>query len=502
MIIKELKSVSVVSRSTPYNMPRPRKNAESSSTEEKDKRRRLEVNFFADDSIDDDIDEIEYSVQTSNQFAALHNAPDHAEHQPGRNIPGPSKTKDGRETVSTKKVAPLIITNASRDRISAIVKSLGIDKYELKFMSIGIKLQLDKPDFFVSVKEALQKEQIKFFCYQLSADKLTKFVLSGLYNMPVDDLKKYLIEEKLFPVDIKPMNLKKARYTDHMNYIVFFKKGTTLKDLNQIRVINNVCIKWNIFIKNENINSPVKILQCSKCLLFGHMHRFCFRDESCALCSGNHSTEKCPKMDQDTDLKCCNCGGVHDARSLDCPKREEYLQIRDKMQSNRGSSRSFPRRDIAPPPAIRSTREFPLLQTPAQDHLRAFQRRLRDEADISTPHHEQNKRPSSDQVKKTHLSQSDHTVPVPPANIENQHIPVADHLTGYQRLNEGSNASSMLLQNQQKISYKNNQELFTVSQIINLTTKVIYELAKCSNKKEQFDTILKLSLEFLYNHDD
>ena len=85
-------------------------------------------------------------------------------------------------------------------------------------------------------------------------------------------------------------------------------------------------------LRIENRRCPVKdrfhIQKCGKCLSFGHKSRACFKDQSCAHCSGEHHISDCPVKYDMTKLLCSNCnkstesgswGNDHNAHSKSCP---------------------------------------------------------------------------------------------------------------------------------------------------------------------------------------
>lgn len=49
----------------------------------------------------------------------------------------------------------------------------------------------------------------------------------------------------------------------------------------------------------------VKVLQCYRCLSFGHFAKDCKRGSFCGHCAGIHATRDC--MNRDLEAKCHNC---------------------------------------------------------------------------------------------------------------------------------------------------------------------------------------------------
>lgn len=106
-------------------------------------------------------------------------------------------------------------------------------------------------------------------------------------------------------------------------------KSIVLKTSPKIR--SEIILRGNT-LRIVNRRCPVKdrfhIPQCGKCLGFGHKSRACFKDQSCAHCSGEHHLSECPVKLDKTRLLCTNCNKAsekgslssnHDAHSKSCP---------------------------------------------------------------------------------------------------------------------------------------------------------------------------------------
>ncbi|XP_065081589.1 uncharacterized protein LOC135704090 [Ochlerotatus camptorhynchus] len=104
---------------------------------------------------------------------------------------------------------------------------------------------------------------------------------------------------------------KAVKYRDQLYLVHLEKNSTTFMDLQDIRVLFNILVKWERY-------KPVShgVTQCSNCLLFG-------LDEANPICA--------------------NCGADHKATSKACPKRTEYFEIRKKA-----STRNQPGRKKVP----------------------------------------------------------------------------------------------------------------------------------------------------------
>jgi hypothetical protein len=92
-----------------------------------------------------------------------------------------------------------------------------------------------------------------------------RVVLIGLPKLLSDDIKSELKEKNIIPDDIKAMNIRKGRYEDHTNYILYFKKGAhTIFKLREIKTIFNIVVRWNYYISKKH--GPT---QCRRCQMWG-----------------------------------------------------------------------------------------------------------------------------------------------------------------------------------------------------------------------------------------
>jgi hypothetical protein len=65
------------------------------------------------------------------------------------------------------------------------------------------------------------------------------------------------------------------------------------------------------------------VLQCYKCMNFGHTSKFCKKTTICSICGGDHSFKDC---DSTENPICVNCKGDHIAISNMCPIKKRKLE--------------------------------------------------------------------------------------------------------------------------------------------------------------------------------
>lgn len=74
-------------------------------------------------------------------------------------------------------------------------------------------------------------------------------------------------------------------------------------------------IDINSWLFDVNVYIP-PVMQCMRCMRFGHMGKYCRNNEKCSICGDAHSYKNC-KVPVN-DAKCCNCNGKHIAISKEC----------------------------------------------------------------------------------------------------------------------------------------------------------------------------------------
>lgn len=140
---------------------------------------------------------------------------------------------------------------------------------------------------------------------------------------------------EIFLMKTKNVNTNNALYLIHLN-----KNEISINDLRKIKAINHTIVNWMPY-KYRRRGPTI----CNKCLMYGHGAQNCMRTPHCLLCAGNHEMTKCSlnannSSDNNTIVyKCFNCSkhnkqNNHRANDLNCPFREEYINMKNKLVSN------------------------------------------------------------------------------------------------------------------------------------------------------------------------
>ena len=73
--------------------------------------------------------------------------------------------------------------------------------------------------------------------------------------------------------------------------------------------------------KCEISKQQPKVVQCYKCLEFGHIAEKCNKQQKCARCGADHSIKQCSRTEN--TVKCANCNENHSANYKGCNKYQE-----------------------------------------------------------------------------------------------------------------------------------------------------------------------------------
>ncbi|CAG4991061.1 unnamed protein product [Parnassius apollo] len=84
-------------------------------------------------------------------------------------------------------------------------------------------------------------------------------------------------------------------------------------------------------LQRVRVEDQSPLIQCTKCLAFGHGRKFCTESvDRCSHCGGPHLRERCADFSAGNEPQCCNCShsGLrrtdHNAFSSDSPVRKKW----------------------------------------------------------------------------------------------------------------------------------------------------------------------------------
>ena len=258
------------------------------------------------------------SVCSTNPYDSL------SESEDVENPGGSSKARTSEST--TRKLPPIVVVNWTLTNLQTICAKLGI-KATFKLSRVGIKIGCRSLEEYKKLMGFLEKSDAQFFTHDLPGAKPYKVVVRGMpESVPSSLMDQLTAEYGLKPVAVYPIKRREGVYRDTL-YLLHFPAGTiTLKQLKEeVKTISSVVVTWDRYRPKKR-----DVTMCQNCQNFGHGTRHCHRASRCGFCGGNHSTDACLQKDAENAVEtCANCSGQHRATSRSCPKRAEFLKIRD-----------------------------------------------------------------------------------------------------------------------------------------------------------------------------
>ena len=167
-------------------------------------------------------------------------------------------------------------------------------------------------------------------------EKMKRFVLYGLNSDNYDQIEEDLLKYKIKAEKIIKIQVKKPRYFDHCNYIIYIKPDTriTLSVLQQAKFICHTQVRWANYIVNGD-----GVTKCSNCQQFGHPADYCSLQSRCGICAAFHKTSNCELLLQKRAknmssidpklLKCVHCKESHTAGYTRCIERLNFKAKRE-----------------------------------------------------------------------------------------------------------------------------------------------------------------------------
>lgn len=334
------------------------------------------------------------------------------------------------------RMPPITIIEKSLTEIKNILAGLQVTEYHIKNTNIGTKLCSLSEENYKKVFDKLDQDKVRFFTHDQSARQNLKIVLTGLHKVTTTELKTELETNGITCSEVKDMTIRKPRYQNHATYLLTFPKGTT--KLSVIRQKGRVLFHTIVYYAyyEKKQRGPVR---CYNCQTFGHGSLGCHLKTVCGLCAGEHNSAQCPIKDNKEATKACaNCLGNHPASYIDCPSRAEYLNLKRNLQQ-RTSRRNYHQIPTRAPEM--SSTNFPQMPTRRPQPMN------------STP-------------------------------------------PGFQRQNNVQQQSSFA--NVARVG-ANANNLFSYSEIMNITNDLLSKLKNCRSKEEQFRVITELTVKYLYD---
>lgn len=341
-------------------------------------------------------------------------------------------------TPTKVKTPPIVVLNANYGDIKTLLNGVNVQNYNLKYISMGIKILCNTLEDYNASINGLKQAKIEFYSHDIPSQQLMKFVLGGLPELTVDEVKTGLQIANIQFVDVKKMHTKGDNKNYALYLVYFANKSTKLSDLKANKYILNIVVSWSPYITSRK--GPT---QCNNCQLHGHGSKNCNLQPRCSKCGGRHESAAClrdqlPQPEQ--PYLCCLCGNAHSSRDRNCPRRIDYM----KMKLSRSTSRSNPLRN------------------------------------------------SNDSTNQRCQQQTQHQQPFIRNNTEFPALKVHHGHKFSDWFSPNNPVSSPIEANS-----SHDEDLFTPQQLLELTTELISNLKACRNKLDQFQVITRLAIKYV-----
>ncbi|XP_055614932.1 uncharacterized protein LOC129761241 [Toxorhynchites rutilus septentrionalis] len=265
----------------------------------------------------------------------------------------PEDTGSNDAVIKKERVSPLFTSRMDLVKLESELSQQHL-KPRFKLCSVGIKIVCSSLKEYQQVGAYLKTEGVQFYTHDMQAAKPLKVVLRGLPPVGPEEVKTELSNLGLKPENVFAMTRRPNNNTWNQLFLVHFAKGTTnISSLKNISDLFRVIVSWELYRPQHR-----DVTLCTNCQRFGHGTKNCYMQARCGKCAGNHSMASCGLAD-DQKSKCANCDGEHQASNRSCPKRAEFVTIRQKATTSNQPSRR--KRNVRPLP-ITSDAEYPAFQ--------------------------------------------------------------------------------------------------------------------------------------------
>lgn len=354
------------------------------------------------------------------------------------------------------------------------------------------------------IKQLLEKNKYEFYSYSNDGPKFRKFVLYGLNKEDIGEITADLKEYGFEPADIKAMTIKRPRYHDHTNYLIYFDYDTkiTMEMIAQAKYICNTHVTWAHYR-----SPPSKCMQCRTCYRFGHIATECKMQQTCFLCSENHEAEKCPLMLEKTragtdkipesHLKCCNCGLEHTAVYQHCPSRLNYINKRNKPMTTRTSFRAEPKFINAPLPFTNAWTNT--ARTPSQpNRIAAGKQRLVSKSN-SPPRRPLQLRVVPEQTPRSRDGSGPAGRPIyhnKQYKVNRQTNQQADNNTKFYESSNNRNGCGLNNATNNSFLQNKTSDTFAPQELTEIFGEMLRSVCQCRTKQEQLQAMMNIAFKY------
>jgi hypothetical protein len=156
-------------------------------------------------------DNISFNVPVFNAFGSL-NPNASSTPTPAASTSAASTSAAANKPKTKEKTKPIYVKNVKIDDLIKFLKAISVNEFNMKIISGGIKLLVNKTEDFKKSKNALLQQNAEFYTYALPDELAYKVVLYGLPPYQPEEVKEFLAEKGVPALDVKKVNIKKTRF--------------------------------------------------------------------------------------------------------------------------------------------------------------------------------------------------------------------------------------------------------------------------------------------------
>lgn len=201
------------------------------------------------------------------------------------------------------------------------LKSIGKDNFECQATNNnGVTIYPKTSDVYRAFIHYLKNANASYHTYQLPQEKAFRVVIRHLHPStdPVE------VTEALTALSYSVRNVVNVLQSGtRIPLPLFFVDLEPKKDNNRIFELKSL-LHARISVEEQRVKRD--IIQCKRCLQFGHSRTYCNHSTKCARCGESHSTSAC-ELEQSVPRKCALCQGSHSTTYRGC---QVYKELRDK----------------------------------------------------------------------------------------------------------------------------------------------------------------------------
>lgn len=265
----------------------------------------------------------QFNIQTSNRYDVLNN-----------------------DAEADQPTPPIYVQGVALDNYKTLITQLSViakDGFECQSTQRnGVTIYPRNSDNYRAIVRYLKASGTSYHSFQLSQDKAYRVVLRHLNpcTEPVE------IQGALEQLSFKVRSVTNVLQSGtRIPLPLFFVDLEPQADNTKIFELNSLL---HTRVKVEEPRKKRDIVQCKRCLQFGHTRTYCNHAVKCARCGEQHLTPEC-KLPSSEPRKCSLCQGNHSATYKGC---NVYKELRSKRYNHSVLVKANRRIDDPQPPVL------------------------------------------------------------------------------------------------------------------------------------------------------